>query len=343
MLQRSEAEQAAQRQMEEELKKLTGGTTPATPTSAPVGEFRELPEAAKKLLTAAPVPMAPTYTPEEAEYLKANSYSPEAFAQAKSKIAESKLPTATTEFAGSKTPLFVEYQGKQIPTYFDVNGEMTGPGGIKVNTSDPSFRVLTAAEQAGAKAGAVVEAQAGAEAKTAAPQAIVTYDTAINAIDNILADPETLASVTGPVQGGLENPTAIYAGSNFNPKATGMVAKIAQLQAKAFISAIPSMKGLGSLSNAEGLKLDTAEARLIRTQDTADFIAALNEYRDILDRAKQRQVLISNGVSKEKAFNLVPESPFAGKETTSTATPSTTTQPTTSTTPVDLKKKYNLE
>jgi hypothetical protein len=323
MLQRTEAEQAAQKRMEEELKTITGGTPPAAPASAPVGEFRELPEAAKKLLTAAPVPTAPTYTPQEAEYLKANSYSPEAFAQAKAKIAEAKLP-ATTEFAGSKTPLFVEYQGKQIPTYFNVNGEMTGPGGVKINTSDPSFRVLTAAEQAGAKAGAVTEAQAGAEAKVAAPQAIVTYDTAINAIDNILADPETLANVTGPYQGSLESPVAVYAGSGFDPKATGMVAKIAQLQSKAFISAIGAMKGFGSLSNAEGLKLDTAEARLLRAQDTGDFIAALNEYKDILGRAKQRQILISNGVPKEEAFKSIPESPFAGKES---ATSGNTSKP----------------
>jgi|DEB19_MinimDraft_3_1074340.scaffolds.fasta_scaffold02016_5 hypothetical protein len=323
MLQRTEAEQAAQKRMEEELKTITGGTPPAAPASAPVGEFRELPEAAKKLLTAAPVPTAPTYTPQEAEYLKANSYSPEAFAQAKAKIAELKLgKTGGVEYG--KTP--VEYTkpdgsiGIGFP-YFDANGipkimpaDITG-GGVPI----------TQQQKAEMKATGDAIAKDTSEYLSSSPSLKRQLQENLNVIDSMLTEngemkPE-IGNVVGSVQGKYDprDPgIAGTVGSYFlqGSSAGSSIAKIDKLTAGAFAQGIDIFTGKGALSDAEGLVAKSIITSLQnRTQDDPAYAEELKNFKRINENAIKRMEIIDaelkNGKSiydaKAEAMRQVPE------------------------------------
>src|SRR5690606_31957574 len=77
-----------------------------------------------------------------------------------------------------------------------------------------------------------------------------------------------------------------------NTPQAGTVARIEQLQGAAFLQAFETLKGGGQITEVEGKKATDAIARLKRTQNKDDFIAALNDLKAViqvgLDRARRQ-------------------------------------------------------
>lgn len=72
-------------------------------------------------------------------------------------------------------------------------------------------------------------------------------------------------------------------------------ARLKQLDSKSFMTAIQAMKGLGALSNAEGLKASTAFARLQTSQSPSVFKSSLTEVEGILRQGLARAKLQAFG------------------------------------------------
>lgn len=342
MAQQIEERQAAARRSSELAQRLAGGgaiaapVAPTSPVAAPVmaDDFRAPSPAAQRIIAPPPPTSAAPTVPQYDEFgllpqqrvqiagmVNSGLLSGEQAIEEARKLAleNTKKASETGGFKGSESLVGVfDEKGNYYQTYVDIKEGIVRPRGAVGN-----LRFARPDEISSQRAAGTVEGRAGAEAKATAPNAIVSVDSAMNLIDSLLSDKASLANVTGEYQGNISDPSLAYIASGFDPKATGTIAKIEQLQAKAFIAAIPAIKGTGALSDAEGARLDAAEARLKRTQGEADFVLALQEYRDILGRVKQRQSLIASGVSPAQALIQVPESPFAG----SNQTPATQSAP----------------
>jgi hypothetical protein len=100
----------------------------------------------------------------------------------------------------------------------------------------------------------------------------------LSLIDDIINDP-WLDQITGMVQGRL--PPLTQGGTNLN-------IKIEQLKGQAFLQAFESLKGGGQITEREGLAATNAMGRLQREQDGVEYRKALNELRNIVDRARRR-------------------------------------------------------
>jgi hypothetical protein len=106
----------------------------------------------------------------------------------------------------------------------------------------------------------------------------LNIDNMLNTADRILNNPEW-PSVIGTIQGRL--PVA------FSKPAQDAVALINTLGSQAFLSQIPNIQGMGSLSNAEGEKLQNAFQNLGRVQSEQQFEASLKEAQRLLLKARK--------------------------------------------------------
>ena len=102
----------------------------------------------------------------------------------------------------------------------------------------------------------------------------------LSLIDDIINDP-FLDQITGMVQGRL--PALTQSGTNLN-------IKIEQLKGQAFLQAFESLKGGGQITEREGLAATNAMGRLQREQDGVEYRKALNELRNVVDRARRRSL-----------------------------------------------------
>jgi hypothetical protein len=110
-----------------------------------------------------------------------------------------------------------------------------------------------------------------------AESAATNIDNMLNTIVRVKQHPG-LDSVVGSIQGRL--PAVI---SDENADA---IALIDTLGSQAFLSLVPTMKGQGSLSNAEGEKLQAALQNLKRAQSETQFKANLDEAARILTKGR---------------------------------------------------------
>lgn len=78
-------------------------------------------------------------------------------------------------------------------------------------------------------------------------------------------------------------------GASFIPgtDAYGTGQRIEQLKSKAFLSSIGQMRGMGSLSNAEGMKVEAALGRLNAAQNEKDFRNSLGDVQKSLARLRE--------------------------------------------------------
>jgi hypothetical protein len=130
-----------------------------------------------------------------------------------------------------------------------------------------------------------------------AESAATNIDNMLNTIVRVKQHPG-LDSVVGSIQGRL--PAVI---SDENADA---IALIDTLGSQAFLSLVPTMKGQGSLSNAEGEKLQAALQNLKRAQSETQFKANLDEAARILTKGREN-------VSKRYGVPLGnPDTPAAG-------------------------------
>lgn len=117
----------------------------------------------------------------------------------------------------------------------------------------------------------------GSQNATAAKD-VATADTALNLLDQIETHPYLDRGVGG---------TAMF---NSIPGTGGYDFQNLVDQAKngAFLQAVQEMRGLGSLSNAEGSAATSAITRMNTATSKEAFLKAVSDYRDIVQRGKDR-------------------------------------------------------
>lgn len=305
MAQRAEADIARQKASEAFYgQKITPTIVPAP---EPVGEFREIPSAARRLITPPPPTVKVSFPGglTEGQWSSVQALADKKDFEAADQLLASFVAKNAEDsgFEGSKTLIgVVDENGKYFNTYLDIDGNPRRPKGAV-----GELKQLNPYDVAKQKSAGNVEGKSESEAKTGAPAAINAADKTINLIDSILESP-SLDAVVGDFQGRFDDPTIIRSiGGN---GAVLTVNRIRQLKAKGFIQAINTTDLKGALSDAEGLKLDDAENALNRVLDEESFRKELMTYRDIIVRAKQRQALIESGKTEAEARQIVPESPL---------------------------------
>lgn len=144
----------------------------------------------------------------------------------------------------------------------------------------------------------VSEAESGAAA----------MDNMLNTVERILKNP-SLNNVVGSIEGTM--PAVI------SDEAADAIALIDQLGSQAFISQIPNIKGMGSLSNAEGDKLQSSLQNLGRRQSEKQFRESAQEVMRLVKKGRET-------LSKRTGVPLgAPDTPAAPKVTAPYAAPST--------------------
>ncbi len=128
----------------------------------------------------------------------------------------------------------------------------------------------------------------------AAPSDMAVADTALELLDKIENDPYldvgTGASSVGNVVWGT-------GGYDFQTM-------VDQATSGAFLSAIQQMRGMGSLSNAEGQTATAAITRMKTAQSREGFLSALSDYRKVVRRGREKavQILQSGGAAKSPSL-----------------------------------------
>ena len=135
-----------------------------------------------------------------------------------------------------------------------------------------------------AKKSATIRAEDIAKAQTGLGQTLEQSRQMIDLINQIEKSPG-LSAVVGapnPMQGGF---------GLFNIPGTPAAdfrAKLDQLGGKQFLEAFESLKGGGAITQIEGEKATNAIARMQTSQSEKAFIEALNEFKQIVQRAAER-------------------------------------------------------
>lgn len=118
-------------------------------------------------------------------------------------------------------------------------------------------------------------------------------DNMMNTIARIKTLPG-VREVVGSIEGQRLYPTQVAAAANMlNPFTSSgddradAIALIDTLGSQAFLAQIPSIKGMGALSNAEGEKLQSAFQNLGRAQSEKQFNATLDEATRLLNKARE--------------------------------------------------------
>lgn len=197
--------------------------------------------------------------------------------------------------------------GTTVTVFNDGSKEVTDAAGAKLE-GQAAIDAITAAQENEAKtrrensAAAtegrlVTTAQSGEAASTALargtelgkaqgaavadmPGLIRRAEQNIALIDAVMADP-ALPDVTGNIQGrlpsGIPGLTGGQAGENLQ-------VKLEQIQGQVFLTAYDDLRGAGAITEQEGQAAKAAIARMKQTQDTAEYLAALNELKGIIER-----------------------------------------------------------
>lgn len=116
-------------------------------------------------------------------------------------------------------------------------------------------------------------------------QGTFAMDNMLNTVDKVLANPE-LNDVLGPFEGTLE-PDDFTAGIRLSDKEADAIALINQLKSQAFVANVPLMKGLGTLTDAEGARLENLLGSLSRTQSDEGFRESLKEIQRLLLKSRK--------------------------------------------------------
>lgn len=144
------------------------------------------------------------------------------------------------------------------------------------------------------------------ENAAAAESGAASIDNMTNTINRVLSSPG-LDKVVGSVQGRL--------GSYLSDEGSDAIALIDTLGSQAFLSQIAAVKGMGSLSNAEGEKLQAAFQNFSRTQSETQFRSNLKEGLRLLTKARK---------NTEQKFGVplsAPDTPAAARNQPGKAAP----------------------
>lgn len=126
------------------------------------------------------------------------------------------------------------------------------------------------------------------EKTSEAESAKTAIDNSLNTIERLKKN-KGLNDVLGPFEGKKYYPNSLASMTPFNSSAeerSDAIALIETLGSQAFLAQVPTMKGLGALSNAEGEKLQSALTNLNRTQSEQQFRANLDDARRLILKAR---------------------------------------------------------
>ena len=102
-------------------------------------------------------------------------------------------------------------------------------------------------------------------------------DDTMTLVDSVLEHP-SLSAAVGPIDGRLPS---------FSSGTRDFDERVEQIKNKAFLSARQELKGGGAITDYEGQKAETALVRASQAKSEADFIQAMNEFKQALARGKQ--------------------------------------------------------
>jgi len=136
-----------------------------------------------------------------------------------------------------------------------------------------------------------------AEAQNALPGALLTAQTGIDTIRELIGD--TKVDAKGNIVYGKQRPKAgfeaavgmpsvgsLFGVANLFPgsEAADFKAAFEQTSGQAFLGAIGALKGSGAISEIEGAKATAAISRMKLSQSEVEFIKAANDFRDVLEK-----------------------------------------------------------
>ena len=142
----------------------------------------------------------------------------------------------------------------------------------------PEYKEFMATRGAGLAAEARAIGTVRGEATAAAPVDVATADTTLQLIADLRADP------------GLEIATGASSVFNIAPGTPGydFQNRVNQLLSGGFLTAIDQLRGMGSLSNAEGQTATRAISRMDTATSTPAFLEALADYEAIVQLGRER-------------------------------------------------------
>jgi hypothetical protein len=142
----------------------------------------------------------------------------------------------------------------------------------------PEYKEFMATRGAGLAAEARAIGTVRGEATAAAPVDVATADTTLQLIADLRADP------------GLEIATGASSVFNIAPGTPGydFQNRVNQLLSGGFLTAIDQLRGMGSLSNAEGQTATRAISRMDTATSTPAFLDALADYEAIVRVGRER-------------------------------------------------------
>jgi hypothetical protein len=143
---------------------------------------------------------------------------------------------------------------------------------------DGSYEEFMATRGSGLAAEARAIGAARGEATAAAPVDVATADTTLQLIADLRSDP------------GLELATGASSALNVVPGTPGydFQNRVNQLLSGGFLTAIDQLRGMGSLSNAEGQTATRAISRMDTATSTPAFLDALADYEAIVQIGRER-------------------------------------------------------
>jgi hypothetical protein len=148
----------------------------------------------------------------------------------------------------------------------------------KSEGGDGSYEEFMATRGAGFAAEATAIGTTRGEAIAGAPQEVSQADTTLGYINELRTHPGLEVGTGGSSVGNIVIGTPGY----------DFQSRLNQLSAGGFLTAIDQLRGMGSLSNAEGQTATRAVGRMDSATSTPEFLAALDDYENMVKLGRER-------------------------------------------------------
>lgn len=162
---------------------------------------------------------------------------------------------------------------------------------------------LSPFERARQTSSGTAEGKIKTEQQLSAPSDVEAADQALLVLDKIISSPY------------LERGTGFSSLVNVVPGTAGYDFQnlVNQSKSGAFLTAIQQLRGMGALSNAEGQTATQAITRMDTATSREAFVDAILEYRDIIERGRNKAIALASGTPTESGegsgpvYNFNPE------------------------------------
>lgn len=201
----------------------------------------------------------------------------------------------------------------KLPEGFEIARDpirVEGPTGTTILDPQTRQQVGFIPKDVAGAAAAKERGTAQGAAQVALPTVINTAERSLALVDEMIKHPGR-STATGA--SGTFDPRNYFAGTD----ATDFRVRSEQLQGRTFLEAFQALKGGGAITEREGQAATSAVARLNTAQSDSEYLAALNELKDIISRGVK--------LAREKAGIPADPRPVAAGGAT------------------DLKAKYGLD